>query len=111
MKPIIRIVSIAVVVLFAVYAIIGLCFHARWHIALAECQKATLAEGKFVEPEVFDNVLGLAFDVIFWPLYAWANIHLDGTPFSTPCTHESKNFSLSGWKFDGISFAGRIIFR
>jgi hypothetical protein len=46
-----------------------------------------MAQGEFVEPEVFGNVLGLAFDVAYWPVYSAANIRLDGTPFATPCTH------------------------
>jgi hypothetical protein len=44
-------------------------------------------QGEFVEPEVFGGMVGLAFDVAFWPVYGAANIRLDGTPFATPCTH------------------------
>jgi hypothetical protein len=70
-----------------IYLGLGLAFHVGWKGALAACREAQIARGEFVEPEVFGNALGLAFDLTFWPVYAQANIHLDGTPFSTPCTH------------------------
>jgi hypothetical protein len=77
-----------ILLIFAlVYLGIGLVFHYKWKSALAACREAQLARGEFVEPEVFGNALGLAFDVTFWPVYSWANIHLDGKPFATPCTH------------------------
>lgn len=74
-------------VLALVYLGLGLGFHFTWKHALAACREARMARGEFVEPEVFGNVLGLAFDVTFWPVYAWANLYHDGTPFATPCTH------------------------
>jgi hypothetical protein len=58
-----------------------------WRSALTDCRDARTARGEFVEPEVFGGVIGLAFDVTFWPVYAAANIRLDGTPFATPCIH------------------------
>lgn len=51
------------------------------------CREARMARGEFVEPAVFWSPLALAFDVPFWPIYAWANIYHDGTPFAPPYTH------------------------
>lgn len=70
-----------------IYAGLGVGFHIKWKSALAACGEAQMAGGEFVEPEVFGGALGLAFDVTFWPVYSWANIYHDGTPFATPCTH------------------------
>jgi hypothetical protein len=70
-----------------VYLVIGLGFHFKWKSALAACREAQMARGEFVDPEVFGNALGLAFDTTFWPVYVRANIYHFGMPFSTPCTH------------------------
>jgi len=70
-----------------IYVGLGLGFHIRWKSALAACREAQMDRGELVEPEVFGNALGLAFDVTFWPVYARANIHHFGTPFATSCTH------------------------
>jgi hypothetical protein len=70
-----------------VYVGLGLGFHFKWKSELAACRQARTARGEFAEPEVFWAPLALAFDVTFWPVYAWANIHHFGTPFATPCTH------------------------
>jgi len=75
-------------ILTLIYIGFGLGFHIKWKSELTACREAQMARGEFVEPEVFGNVLGLAFDVTFWPVYARANINLDGTPFATPCTHQ-----------------------
>ncbi|MGD8815115.1 MAG: hypothetical protein PVI78_11655 [Anaerolineales bacterium] len=73
--------------LVIIYLGIGLGFHFGWKSAQAACREARLDRGEFVEPEVFWAPLGLAFDITFWPVYAWANLYHDGTPFATPCTH------------------------
>jgi len=78
----------------AFYLGIGLAFHLKWESALAACREVRRARGEFVEPEVFGGVLGPVFDVTNWPVYAWANIYHDGTPFATPCTHP-RNVSAS----------------
>ncbi len=70
-----------------VYLALGLGFHLAWKQALDACREARMARGEFVEPEVFAPILGLFFDVTFWPVYAWANLYHDGTPLATPCTH------------------------
>ena len=70
-----------------VYAGLGVGFHIGWERALAACREERAARGEVVEPEVYGGALGLAFDMAFWPVYAAANIRLDGTPFSSPCTH------------------------
>ena len=80
-------ILVVLLVLVAAYLALGLGFHLKWKSALAACREARMARGEFVEPEVFGNALGLAFDVTFWPVYARANIYHDGTPFATPCTH------------------------
>ena len=80
-------VLLALLAIVLVYLALGLAFHLKWQSELAACREARLARGEFVEPEVFWAPLALAFDVTFWPVYAWANIHHDGTPFATPCTH------------------------
>ncbi len=85
-----RIAMSAVLVLAlagVVYVGLGLGFHFGWQARLAACREARSARGEFVEPEVFWPPLTLAFDVTFWPVYAWANVYHDGTPFATPCTH------------------------
>ncbi len=74
-------------ILALVYLGLGLGFHFKWRSALAACREARMAQGEFVEPEVFGGALGLAFDVTFWPVYSWANIYHWGTPFASPCTH------------------------
>jgi hypothetical protein len=74
-------------VLILVYLALGLGFHFMWESELAACREARMARGEFVEPRVFCAPLALTFDVTFWPVYAWANIYHDGTPFGTPCTH------------------------
>lgn len=74
-------------VLTLIYVGLGLGFHVMWKSELAACRDARIARGEFAEPEVFWAPLALAFDVTFWPVYAWANIYHDGTPFASPCTH------------------------
>ena len=74
-------------VLVLVYVGLGLGFHLLWERELAACREEREARGEFVEPPVFWAPLRLAFDVTYWPAYAWANIHHDGTPFASPCTH------------------------
>lgn len=70
-----------------IYLGLGLGFHFRWKSALEACRETRIRRGEYVEPEVFSAPLALAFDVVFWPVYAWANVYHDGTPFATPCTH------------------------
>jgi hypothetical protein len=77
----------AFLIFVSLYLGIGLAFHFQWESALSDCREALRAQGEFVEPEVFGGVLGLVFDVTYWPVYARANIYHDGTPFATPCTH------------------------
>ena len=86
-KKIARCVIVILLVLAILYTFIGLAFHIMWQSALEACREARRARGEFVEPEVFGGVLGLLFDVTYWPVYVWANIYHDGTPFATPCTH------------------------
>jgi len=73
--------------LILVYLGIGLGFHLKWKSELTACRQEQMAQGEFVEPEVFDGALGLAFDMTYWPVYARANIHLFGAPFAAPCDH------------------------
>ncbi len=81
-----RILLVLLALLF-VYLGFGLGFHIKWQSELAACREVRLARGEFVEPEVFWAPLTLVFDVTWWPVYAWANLYHDGTPFATPCTH------------------------
>ncbi len=76
----------ALLTLILVYVGIGLAFHARWARAQAACRAERTARGEVVEPEVFGGALGLAFDVIGWPMYLRANLRHFGDPFSTPCS-------------------------
>ncbi len=76
-----------ILLVIVIYLVLGLGFHLKWHSALAACRQARMARGEFVEPEVFWAPLALLFDLTYWPVYAWANWHHDGTPFATPCTH------------------------
>jgi hypothetical protein len=43
-------------ILVLVYLGLGPGFHVRWKSALAACREARVAQGEFVEPEVFGNV-------------------------------------------------------
>jgi hypothetical protein len=76
-----------VLVIVLIYVGLGLGFHFMWQSELAACREARKARGEFAGPPVFWAPLALAFDVTYWPVYAWANIYHDGTPFATPCTH------------------------
>lgn len=86
-RPIVRRLILALLALILVYHAIGVGFHFAWEGEQAACREARMARGEFVEPEVFWAPLAFAFDVTFWPVYAWANLYHDGTPFATPCTH------------------------
>ncbi|MGC8838966.1 MAG: hypothetical protein ACP5UM_11175 [Anaerolineae bacterium] len=83
--PFFRRAALALLLLLLVYLGLGLAFHVAWKSAQEACREARLARREFVEPEVFVGVLGLAFDVTWWPVYAWANVYHYGTPFATPC--------------------------
>lgn len=82
-----RKIVILLVLIIVVYSSLGLAFHLRWSDELTECSKALREQGEFVEPEIHSTVVGLIFDVVFWPIYSAANVYHDGTPFATPCTH------------------------
>ncbi len=82
----VRKVFSALLILVVIYLGTGLAFHLKWKSALKACSEMRRAQGEFVEPEM-SPVLGIFFDVTWWPVYAWANIYQDGTPFATPCTH------------------------
>jgi len=89
-RSMVRIVRGALLILAlagALYLALGLGFHFVWQGKLAACRAERIARGEFAEPQVFWAPLALAFDVTFWPVYAWANTYHDGTPFATPCTH------------------------
>ena len=82
-----KVVSIVLILAF-VYVGIGVGFHIRWKRAQTVCRETRIARGEFVEPETFGPVISLVFDVINWPIYAWANLHHFGDPFSIPCTRD-----------------------
>ncbi|MGQ9586318.1 MAG: hypothetical protein ACUVXG_13085 [Anaerolineae bacterium] len=86
-SPNIRKFASVLLILALIYLGLGLGFHVTWKSALDACREARMARSEFVEPEVFWGPLGLFFDVTWWPVYAWANVYHDGTPFATPCTH------------------------
>ncbi len=81
MKRLVYVVTILVLI----YASIGLSLHFKWKTDWKACQELKLSKGEFVEPEVFGGMIGLAFDVSYWPIYSWANIYHFGTPFP-PCS-------------------------
>ena len=83
----IRKIVYILLVFVLVYLGLGLGFHINWNSALDACREARMAQGEFVEPEVFGNALGAIFDITYWPVYAWANIYHFGNPFATPCSH------------------------
>ena len=87
LKGLARTILTILLILLILYVALGLAFHIKWQSALEACRETRRARGEFVEPEVFGGVLGLLFDLTYWPAYAWANIYHDGTPFATPCTH------------------------
>lgn len=80
-------ISLTLLMSLVIYLTIGLAFHFKWESDVSACREARIARGEVVDPEVFGGALGLAFDVAYWPVYAWANIYHFGTPFATPCTH------------------------
>lgn len=82
-----KIVAVLLIVAL-VYVGIGLGFHIRWKRAQAVCRETQIARDEFVEPETFGPVSSLVFDVINWPIYAWANVHHFGDHYSIPCTRE-----------------------
>jgi len=82
-----RKILLALLLFVFLYLGAGSLFHFKWQSDLAACREMRRAQGEFVEPEVFGGFMGLIFDVTNWPIYAWANIYHDGTPFATPCTH------------------------
>lgn len=82
-----RKIALGFMILALVYLGLGVGFHFKWKSALATCRHARIAQGEFVEPEVFGNAIGLLFDIACWPIYSAANLYHDGTLFATPCTH------------------------
>lgn len=62
---------------------VGLGFHVKCKIAQAASREEQPTHDGYVEPEVLDGDLGLAFDVCRWPVYVRANICHSGTPFAT----------------------------
>ncbi|MFN3310071.1 MAG: hypothetical protein ACK44E_12770, partial [Anaerolineales bacterium] len=68
-----RKISLTLMILVVTYLAIGLTFHFKWKSDLSACRETRIAQGEFVGPEVFGGILGLAFDVINWPIYSWAN--------------------------------------
>jgi len=70
-----------------IYATLGIGFYAGWKIEATACREARLAQGEWVEPEVFSPAISLAFTMVYWPVYLIANLYHFGTPFSTPCSH------------------------
>ena len=83
----IRKIVYILLVFVLVYLGLGLGFHIKWNSALDACREARMAQGEFVEPEVFGNALGAIFDLTYWPVYSWANIYHFGNPFATLCSH------------------------
>lgn len=81
-----KIASILFVFVLA-YLVLGAGFHVAWENALDTCREARVAQGEFVEPEVFGGVLAMSFNVTYWPVYSWANLRHFGVPFATPCDH------------------------
>lgn len=77
----------SLIALFCLYFLLGLGFHIGWKGAREACRAQMAARGEFVEPEVLVEPIALAFDLTWWPVYAWANYYHDGTIFATPCTH------------------------
>ncbi len=82
----VRKVFTALLILVVIYLGIGLAFHIKWKSELEACREVRRSRGEFVEPEVFP-VLGIFFDMTWWPVYTWANVYHYGTPFATPCIH------------------------
>jgi hypothetical protein len=79
-------VSVALIITL-VYLSFGFVFHFKWKSDLDACRASQIAQGEYVESEVFGNVLGLLFDVTSWPVYLKANLDNFGVPFATPCNH------------------------
>ncbi len=91
-----RKIAIALVVFAILYLGIGLAFHFKWESAATACREARMAQGEFVEPEVFGGPLGLFLDMTNWPIYLWANLYNFGEVFPTPCGRSINTFSPEG---------------
>jgi hypothetical protein len=78
-------ILLVLAILLLLYAALGVAFHVAWKGAQAACREAQAARGEFVEPEVFGGGLGLLFDVAFWPVYAYWNAYLFGSPLERAC--------------------------
>ncbi len=87
MKPL-RTAILALIVFVLVYSATGVAFHVAWKAEQHACDALRRAQGEFVEPEVFP-VLGVAFTMVWWPVYAWANVYHDNVLFATPCTRRA----------------------
>ena len=86
MKRTLRIILLLLVTCLLVYLTLGFTFHVFWERALAQCRDQLLAQGEFAEPPLYGQGVRLLFDLVYWPVYARANMALDGTFFATPCT-------------------------
>lgn len=102
LTKVVRRISLILSIVVVLYLGTGLVFHLKWKSALAACRQTRMAQGEFVEPEVFGGVLGLAFDVTNWPIYSWANVHHHGTLFATPCTHADEENIHSAGEEDNV---------
>jgi len=96
----IRKVFTALLIPVVIYLGIGLAFHIKWKSELEACREVRRSQGEFVEPEVFP-VVGILFDMTWWPVYAWANVYHYGTPFATPCIHSRHSRNISAAEEEG----------
>ncbi len=79
-----RKVSVILLLFIILYLSVGVWFHIQekhyWNL----CNKERLEKGEFVEPEVYP-VIGVLFDVSYWPVYMWANKYNFGSIFGRKC--------------------------
>jgi len=87
MKPL-RKVILTLVIFVLVYSATGVAFHVAWKAERHACDALRRARGEFVESELFP-ILGVAFTMVWWPVYAWANVYHNNALFTTPCTNQA----------------------
>ncbi len=77
-------ISVILLLLIILYLSIGVWFHIQENRYWNLCREERLKRGEFVEPEVYP-VIGVLFDVSYWPVYMLANKYNFGSIFGRKC--------------------------
>ena len=77
-------VALVLLLLVVLYLSVGVWFHVQEKRHWNACREQRIAKGEFVEPEMYP-VLGVVFDMTYWPVYMWANKYNFGSVFGKEC--------------------------